>query len=215
MACNGWNHPPSCNCNFSGGNKPAFYSPPSNSYTDEKVQSFCRKEYFSFTIPNARCPACHQSVFFYSDLNGGKVFFDHLGPPWPKHSCTDISSRKLVPITESERKRMNPITPFKKSGWYVLTIPTPKRISRLLSSICLWHDGKYRTFFIPYHVAKIIPSDPIFGLDDEGGNTISLSFIYKGRPRYRKAFKFSIPADLEEKKILEWLKAKKENIANK
>lgn len=28
-------------------------------------------------------------MFFYQSPFGGKVFFDELGPPWPKHPCTD------------------------------------------------------------------------------------------------------------------------------
>lgn len=43
----------------------------------------------TYTIPNARCPVCGDSVFFYQSPFGGRVFFDELGPPWPKHGCTD------------------------------------------------------------------------------------------------------------------------------
>jgi hypothetical protein len=28
-------------------------------------------------------------VYFYQSPYGGRVFFDELGPPWPKHPCTD------------------------------------------------------------------------------------------------------------------------------
>ncbi|MGU3463584.1 hypothetical protein ACLBXO_01910 [Methylobacterium sp. C33D] len=48
------------------------------------------------TIPNAHCPVCHQPVFFFMAANGGRVFFDDLGPPWPKHGCT-ISATAGVP----------------------------------------------------------------------------------------------------------------------
>jgi len=30
-------------------------------------------------------------VFFYQSPHGSRVFFDDLGPPWPKHPCTDNS----------------------------------------------------------------------------------------------------------------------------
>lgn len=43
----------------------------------------------SWTIPNAICPVCHDTVFFYQNANGSRVFFDDLGWPWPKHPCTD------------------------------------------------------------------------------------------------------------------------------
>ncbi|MCZ7422956.1 hypothetical protein O7605_25975 [Verrucosispora sp. WMMA2121] len=28
-------------------------------------------------------------VYFYANQHGSRVFFDQLGPPWPKHPCTD------------------------------------------------------------------------------------------------------------------------------
>jgi len=42
----------------------------------------------SYTVPNAKCPCCGEDVFFYRSPYGGAVFFDELGPPWPKHPCT-------------------------------------------------------------------------------------------------------------------------------
>jgi len=29
-------------------------------------------------------------VFFYQNSAGSRVFFDDIGPPWPKHPCTDL-----------------------------------------------------------------------------------------------------------------------------
>ncbi len=43
----------------------------------------------AYTNPNANCPVCGASVFFVQTSNGGRVFFDALGWPWPKHHCTD------------------------------------------------------------------------------------------------------------------------------
>jgi len=45
--------------------------------------------YPSYVNPNAHCPVCGAEVFFYQSPYGGRVFFDELGPPWPKHPCTD------------------------------------------------------------------------------------------------------------------------------
>lgn len=42
-----------------------------------------------FVNPNATCPVCKAAVFYYQNDRGSRVFFDHLGPPWPKHGCTD------------------------------------------------------------------------------------------------------------------------------
>lgn len=35
---------------------------------------------------STNCPRCHQSVYFVRH-NGGSVWLDALGPPWPKHGC--------------------------------------------------------------------------------------------------------------------------------
>lgn len=42
-----------------------------------------------FVNPNARCPVCGAPVYYYQNVRGSRVFFDDLGPPWPKHPCTD------------------------------------------------------------------------------------------------------------------------------
>ncbi len=48
----------------------------------------------------AACPVCQARVFFYQNAAGSKVFFDHLGPPWPKHPCTSFD-RAPKPHTPS------------------------------------------------------------------------------------------------------------------
>lgn len=45
----------------------------------------------AFVNPNAKCPVCGASVFYYQNEHGSKVFFDELGPPWPKHPCENNS----------------------------------------------------------------------------------------------------------------------------
>lgn len=45
-----------------------------------------------FVNPNASCPVCGAPVFFYQNEHGSRVYFDELGPPWPKHPCTDDPS---------------------------------------------------------------------------------------------------------------------------
>src|SRR6266436_2623550 len=43
----------------------------------------------SYLDPNARCPVCNAAVYFYRSPHNGRVFFDDVGWPWPKHGCTD------------------------------------------------------------------------------------------------------------------------------
>jgi len=49
-----------------------------------------------FVNPNASCPVCGASVFYYQNELGSRVYFDELGPPWPKHCCTDSTEFSLV-----------------------------------------------------------------------------------------------------------------------
>lgn len=56
-----------------------------------------RRRAACFVTPNARCPVCGASVFYYQNEHGSRVFFDELGPPWPKHPCTDTQSATYSP----------------------------------------------------------------------------------------------------------------------
>ncbi len=54
-----------------------------------------------FVNPNARCPVCSAAVFFYANQFGSRVYFDDLGPPWPKHPCTDNPRRQTAAYSGS------------------------------------------------------------------------------------------------------------------
>jgi hypothetical protein len=116
MACNGYNHRSDCNCPFGG----VFHG--RGFFINRSLWQ--RKE--SYTNPNAKCPQCRVSVYFYQSPYGGKVFFDAMGPPWPKHSCTNNlnpsfytqetlgSSKKLT-----QKDWLQPAVPvFLESGWF-------------------------------------------------------------------------------------------------
>lgn len=51
------------------------------------------------TAISLKCRRCSEIVYFVRH-NGGTVWFDELGPPWPKHPCFD---------TEQSRKTASPI----------------------------------------------------------------------------------------------------------
>jgi hypothetical protein len=55
----------------------------------------------SYINPNAICPVCRKFVFFYQSPTGGRVFFDDLGWPWPKHPCTDNPTSQKGIVTSS------------------------------------------------------------------------------------------------------------------
>ncbi len=53
-----------------------------------------RWEYRDFCVPS-RCPECRAEVFFVRH-NGGSVWFDQLGWPWPKHACCANQDSQLA-----------------------------------------------------------------------------------------------------------------------
>jgi hypothetical protein len=81
--CNGWNHSPGCTCGWGGeghsGRSPGgFTTHPLGCFSwQHRDEDFCRP---------TKCPRCGASVFFVRH-NGGSVWFDELGHPWPKHEC--------------------------------------------------------------------------------------------------------------------------------
>lgn len=98
----------SCRCGW-GGEGHLGRSPGALGTHGTVVQSFAswaRTQYHSetrgYTNPNARCPVCQADVFFYQSPDGGRVFFDELGPPWPRHPCTDAQGVG-TPTRTSER----------------------------------------------------------------------------------------------------------------
>ncbi len=108
--CNAWNHEPFCQCGFGGEN---------DTSRDGGFGGQCRPSYQRYVNPFAKCPVCGVPVFFFQDANGGRVFFDELGPPWPKHPCTDRSAEyRRDPINflgASSSRRDQP--DWVKEGW--------------------------------------------------------------------------------------------------
>lgn len=113
MACNAWNHPANCDCDFRGGhgNSLVLSTKPTNQKPFTSLQSYVN--------PNARCPVCHEPVYFYQSPTGGRIFFDDLGWPWPKHGCTDnplAQKAKLTPLKPKVHR------PFASRGGETLSL---------------------------------------------------------------------------------------------
>lgn len=111
MGCNAWNHPRNCNCGWGGDTGGGSGTPQSD------ATKFWLSRIESYTNPNAYCPVCGASVYFYQSPSGGRVFFDELGPPWPKHPCTD-NGKQITLVTAaaiSDIARQHPQWDFE--GW--------------------------------------------------------------------------------------------------
>lgn|GEM_PF-5256805 len=153
--CNAWNHPANCDCGWGAGGY-------SNGLAINSIEGIIRRpENESFTVPNARCPVCKQNVFFYQSVNGGRVYFDELGPPWPKHYCTDV------------QRSASGYPKWKRSGWKPAFVSTYER-GKIRISILTKKDKK-RSLALnlikeePTNWAKYWNGDPMFyrANDDE------------------------------------------------
>ncbi len=109
MPCNAHGHPPYCECGWGGVN----HDPWKPKLNVDWSQSS------SHTTPNARCPVCSTKVFFYRSPDGGAVFFDDLGPPWPKHPCTsDSAHRQAKEILQDRIKKKKKNKNRKNISWW-------------------------------------------------------------------------------------------------
>ncbi len=137
MGCNAWNHPLNCNCGWGGdtgggyGRSGSASAPGKRRIVDGRDWSQHDKAvYEAFTIPNAACPVCGASVFFYQSSHGGRVFFDQLGPPWPKHPCTD-----RAPASPSPRRTGTHFTAGSVLDGLVLSPTSPPKAPRGFSFV--------------------------------------------------------------------------------
>lgn len=116
--CNAWNHDPNCQCGWGGEGHLGRRSSNDNS-DDWRIPPIYTKYAETFVRPNAQCPVCKQLVFFYKSPTGGRVYFDELGPPWPKHACTIRSNKN--PISISSYQSIRRITAaqysWSQDGW--------------------------------------------------------------------------------------------------
>lgn len=137
MSCNGYNHYSGCTCAFSGGWKggsrafeSSFDARLFTRHLRDRSEARQKETWdpwaSGYTNPNAKCPVCHEPVFFYRSPYGGRVFFDDLGPPWPKHPCTDNSSTPL-PYLPSGVAAPKPA--WHQEGWRPLTNVFVDRVS--------------------------------------------------------------------------------------
>lgn len=115
----GHNHYPDCSCGWCLKRRGITRRTPA------KPKEPVRFGMSSLTVPNAKCPVCGDQVFFYWNDKGSRVFFDDLGPPWPKHPCTDN------PAPSGHRVRVKPpapeYTPWRDAGWIPAIYEKSKR----------------------------------------------------------------------------------------
>jgi hypothetical protein len=122
--CNAYNHSFDCPCGFGGdtgggggwrGGRFAVTSlePISGGWAKDNGGTVA-----SYVNPNAHCPVCGEPVYFYRSPYDGRVFFDELGWPWPKHGCTDNSRAPRRTTRDSVAGHTLKVEPrWRKEGW--------------------------------------------------------------------------------------------------
>jgi len=140
--CNAWNHPLSCTCGWGGeghtGRRNAFAG------FDSWVPPL-QPSYESFTKPNASCPLCGESVFFYQSPEGGRVFFDDLGPPWPKHPCTNNSS--LPGQLQGAKGDFHQKGCWEAEGWFPIQLRFEAEVDKFFSRLHgIWRDSEIELY---------------------------------------------------------------------
>jgi hypothetical protein len=144
--CNAFNHPPGCKCGWGPRDKLGALPGVGFEWTH------ALKSYESFVNPNARCPACDKRVYFYRSPDNGRVYFDKLGPPWPKHPCMDIPrSKQIDPIQVHLQSFLMACPPPDAEGWRPLL---PRSIRREFATFYIQVEhpnfpGKYLTLTLP------------------------------------------------------------------
>jgi len=83
----------------------------------KEPQPFASRQ--SYVNPNAHCPVCNEQVYFYQSPHGGRVYFDDLGWPWPKHGCTDNPRAQTANV---KRLKLNRHKGFVSKSGETLTV---------------------------------------------------------------------------------------------
>ena len=115
MSSRGHNHPGYCTCRFC---QPRNLTKESH-LTSDLISVVGTRH--SYTIPIA-CPICGDAVFLYQSEHGGRVFFDELGPPWPKHPCTDGARAVLSTASiATDQSLPTKLYSWQRAGWLPIT----------------------------------------------------------------------------------------------
>lgn len=157
MGCNAYNHRPGCDCGWGG----VFYG----LGLSTGASHWARND--SYTNPNTRCPRCGALVFFYRSPDGGSVYFDDMGPPWPKHPCMDVGEKSH----SSKRPKQASASPsWMVDGWHPLPcdgIEIFKANARLIAiSISNGQDRMY--LYAKRQTGSIKPHSPMLWRRKDG-----------------------------------------------
>lgn len=151
--CNAWNHRIDCTCGWGGtghtGRRSASPSTSATSYWPAYIPPITG-HIASYINPNAQCPVCGAPVFYYCNENGSSVFFDELGPPWPKHPCTNNSTRYAPQALEHHvRKSVDCGLQWVKNNWSLYSVLATENVDSTAFKVFLKNEDAEIEVFIP------------------------------------------------------------------
>ena len=149
--CNAWNHSVNCTCRWGGTGHAGR-----RSSGDAAMKSYWRGyvpyitwHIDSYVNPNARCPVCGASVLYYCNEHGSSVFFDELGPPGPKHSCTDNEKKYVALVLEgATRKVVENNYQWMRDHWELHRVINTVNLDNTAFKLVLEKDGTEMDVFV-------------------------------------------------------------------
>jgi hypothetical protein len=138
-------------------------------------------------------------VFFYQSSDGGRVFFDDLGPPWPKHPCTDNRSipRKIAPSAFlGKRTDIARSYKWQLDGWKPFFISSVSRVDKTILQMNGNSENKSLSVFFCKEINSSDVSPPITNesiayLRKENEETYEISLTISVPPRHMTARAFT------------------------
>lgn len=148
--CNAWNHWPGCDCGFGGQGHSAggFAGGPRVRYLRETRLGFgstggrfgsssmtdlAAELGHSLVFP-VLCKYCGAPVYLFAAPDGGFAVFDHLGPPWPKHWCRQLSQTRTIDCSFPEPGSTRYTLPVPDSAQFRLR-PNGSRLSGIVVAV--------------------------------------------------------------------------------
>lgn len=154
--CNAWNHSTDCTCGWGGdghrGMSTGGWARSTVRTVDPRRATLADRPFANSDTPNAYCPVCGAAVYFYQSPAGGRVFFDHLGHPWPKHPCTDrphIQVTLRTPATQDPANAsQSPSAAAASREWMPIQISAPQWEDRYRVVSCrdLITDQRFKVY---------------------------------------------------------------------
>ncbi len=128
----------------------------------------------SWTQPNSKCPVCGAAVYCYQPESGGRILFDQLGPPWPKHECIDhwLDSPPAAKGSSGSGRG------WADAGWVALTsVQTTQIGDRGLTTIRGYGGNSPRRFYVRTEIDLDLH---IVRFRSHGHDAVELSVLARG-----------------------------------